>query len=491
MKIVLIRFMQRAGAKSNIPWHYSFFKDILTAHGHYVDILDNQVQNRSMEELVRYIVQEEYELVGTGGIGTVYNCLKEFCFLMKTAKPEIKIIVGGHITADHTFLINNVNIDIIIRGEGEVTLAKLVEAFEHQIDWKAIPGIAYRDGRSVVETKPEEPVLLDDLPDFNFENIDIDSYNTSVPNEWLVDARAKTLKNNGDKYLPVYLARGCPYHCFFCYRHMRGYRTYSFEKLDSLLSGLKTKGFSFFSFGDECITASKKNLKNICELSKKHEIYWMTSGRVDHITSEVLRMLKNHNCIGLQFGVESFDQDMLNVMNKGTSVEQNIKVMNLCYQYGLRTVLQLIIGSPGEDRNTILNTRKGMWQCFFMVDRIACAILNPYPGSPAYYYGLDKGQIKDKELLHREVDSKGKIVINFSKLSKTELYTWQRWLHLEAALSFRVKHRKLLLSRRFLHLWARFAKMYLSLVAEPLNFVLFNVYIAKGYYYWLRPTKRI
>ena len=138
-------------------------------------------------------------------------------------------------------------------------------------------------------------------------------------------------------------------------------------------------------------------------------------------------MLKKNNCIGLQFGVESFDQDMLNAMKKNTTIEQNIKVMNWCYQYGLHTVLQLVIGAPGEDRKTLYNTRKGMWNCYFKSDRIACAILNPYPGSPAYHFGIKHGYIKDKEFLHQEVAGKIKISCLISQNYRiVSLYAWQQ-----------------------------------------------------------------
>lgn len=117
MKIVLIRFNQRRGAATAIPWHLSFYKDILEKEGHSVDIIDNQIENLSIKELVNIVLENNYQLVGTGGIGTVYNPLKEFCHLLKSKKPEVTIVVGGQIVADYEFLKSNSYPDYLRRSK--------------------------------------------------------------------------------------------------------------------------------------------------------------------------------------------------------------------------------------------------------------------------------------------------------------------------------------------------------------------------------------
>jgi|TARA_B100000315_G_scaffold132736_1_gene122291 radical SAM superfamily enzyme YgiQ (UPF0313 family) len=491
MNIVLIRFGLRKGTKRSIPWHYSFYKDILTADGHSVDIVDNQIENHTIKELVDFVITNKYQLVGTGGIGTVYNSLKRFCSLLKKRNPYTQIVVGGQIVADYEFIFEKIPIDIAVLGEGEVTLKKIVDAIDNDIELSSISGIVFKNKNKLIRTRSEKLIHLDSLPDYNFKNINLQAYNTNVPENFIVNHKARRLKSKGNKYLNIFLARGCPHNCIFCYRHIKGYRTFGYERLEEILCRLKNKGFSFFSYGDECITANRNNLCNICELSIKYDLFWMTSGRINHVTEDIMNMLKKSNCIGLQFGVESFDQDMLDAMKKNTTCEQNIKVMNWCYQYGLHTVLQLVIGIPGEDRKTLYNTRKGMWKCYFKADRIACAILNPYPGSPAYYFGIKNGYIKDKEFLHQEVAGKTKIVVNFSKLSNRELYAWQQWIICEATLSFRIKHNRLSLNRNLFSRFAHFVIAYLKLFYEPLNFLMFNVYLFKGLTFWLKPLKKL
>ncbi len=493
MKLLLIRFAQRAGENTTIPWHFSFYKDILESQGHVVDIIDNQVENHPIGQLVDIVKTGKHELVGTGGMGSVYGPLKSFTSALKREKPDVWIVAGGQIVADYEFILRSCPVDILVLGEGEITLSKIVNALDNGQPWKNIPGIAFLKNGQTIRTKPERLIRLDDLPDFNFGNLDLHKYNTEVSDVFLVDERARDLKNRGHKHILLFIARGCPYRCFFCYRQLPGHRTFSRDRLEQIIRQFKRNHYSFFTFADECLSANEKYLHQICQLAKKYEFYWLTGGaRVDHVNPNLIRTLKEHNCVQLVYGVESFDQDMLAAMNKGTTPKQNIDALNWTYQHGISSVLQLILGPPGENRKTILNTRKGIWSCYSNVDRVAVAVLNPYPGSPAYQYAIDQGLITDKGLAHSEFGDKTKIVVNLSKLSRKELAAWRDWLVLEAHISYRVKNGHSLRDRSFLSRLKKFVRWsYVPLMREPKNFLLFTYYLLKGFQYWLKPSPKL
>ncbi|MBF0473664.1 MAG: hypothetical protein HQK93_08020, partial [Nitrospirae bacterium] len=92
MKLILIRCAERANNKSNIPWHYGFYKDILEPLGHSVDILDNILYNHSTSELVDIIIKNGYEMVGIGGFGSAYRYIKELTIELKKANNKIIIV---------------------------------------------------------------------------------------------------------------------------------------------------------------------------------------------------------------------------------------------------------------------------------------------------------------------------------------------------------------------------------------------------------------
>lgn len=490
MKILLVRFAQRQGISGCIPWHFYFYKRILEKDGHAVDIVDNQVRGLSIEELGHLMKSGGYQIVCTGGIGTVYSHLRDFCKLAKRLVPDVYIIVGGHIVADYEFILQHIPADILVLGEGEITLKKIVDAFSKGLNCRGVAGTAYLIDGSVVKEPPEQHIDLDQLPLYDPDDIPLELYNTSVPVTFLKDSKAKELVEQGDRFLSIYLARGCPYRCFFCYRHIPGYRTYSRGRLEQIFARLKECGFSFLSLGDECVTANKTNLRNICELAREYSVYWMTSGRADHVTDEMMSLLIEGNCVALQYGVESFDDGILRTMNKRSTAEQNIRALNMSYAYGIESVLQLVIGSPGESRKTLLNTRKGLWLSHLKNDKIACAVLNPYPGSPAYYYCIEHSYIQDRELVHEEFAGKGKIVVNMSDLSSRELKAWQQLLLFEAGVSYRIKNCTLLMNRSFLKRAASFLKRYLGLLFEPCAFLGFSYYLLMGMRYWFQHAPR-
>lgn len=492
MKIALIRFAQRERGQQIIPWHFGFYKDILSADGHSVTIFDNDIEREPIDALAQKIILEGYDLIATGGICTVYNDLKELCVTLKEKCPAIFIVVGGQIVADTDFILRALPIDVIVCGEGEITLKKIVDARITRSEWQKVPGIAYSDTttHTIHRNPAEEMVALDELPMLNLEHFDLDQYASQVTDDYLIDARARELQAKGSRALFVFLGRGCPYHCFFCYRQLPGYRMYSDEKIEELLLYILKYNVHFINIGDECLTADKNRLKTFAQLAKKYDIYWkIAGGRVDHVSDELLAFLRAHNCVTIQYGVESFDPDMLKAMNKRTTAGQNIAALNATYRHDINTTLQLIIGSPGENRKTVLNTRKGMWRSFFKHDKIACAVLSPYPGSDAYSYAVSKGFISDKESVHQQFAEKSKLVVNLSALSVRELEAWKYWLHVEAALSYRVKKGKLLLNRALVQKIKSFMLRYVLLAREPLHCILFSVYLCKGFTYWFSKEK--
>ncbi|MBF0473665.1 MAG: radical SAM protein, partial [Nitrospirae bacterium] len=395
------------------------------------------------------------------------------------------------ITADYEFLIRACPIDVIVNGEGEITLKKVIKCIEESGDLNSVPGIVFLQDDNIVKTGDEKLIKLDDLPALNINHFDLEKYDSEVPKHFLINDRTRQLQREGHKYIFILTARGCAYNCFFCFRQLKGWRRYSKDTIERLFKYLKENKYSFLSIFDEWLN-NEDHINNICELAKKYEIYWDGQGRVDEVTEEKMRYIKESNCYRFTFGIESFDATMLKNMKKMVKPEQNINALNICYKVGIHSLPPLIIGTPGENRKTIYNTRAGLWRCYLIPDRIAVAILNPYPGTAAYKYGLEKGYITDKEALHLELGRKNKLTINFSQLSNLELITWQHWLYFEAAINFRIKHKRLAINKKFYWKFCDFFRPYRALLKnEPLHFILFNLYLFLGIFFWFKPCKKI
>jgi len=87
------------------------------------------------------------------------------------------------------------NIDVIVFGEGEVTLPKIIECMESKSDLFTVPGIAYKKESEIIRTKPEtKKANLDDLPLINPDYLKLENYKHSVPYRCLVDEKALQYK---------------------------------------------------------------------------------------------------------------------------------------------------------------------------------------------------------------------------------------------------------------------------------------------------------
>jgi radical SAM superfamily enzyme YgiQ (UPF0313 family) len=155
-----------------------------------------------------------------------------------------------------------------------------------------------------------------------------------------------------------------------------------------MISNYGTKGVYFV--GDN-FTINKKETLELCGLLKKSkvDIEWVCDTRVDLVSKDLLRAMKDAGCRTVWFGVESGSPNILDRLNKGLTLEQALQTFRLCREEGLQTSASFVLGIPGEtirDMETTFKFAKKLdpdW-CQFNIF-IAC------PGSNLYDEVLEKG----------------------------------------------------------------------------------------------------
>jgi len=110
------------------------------------------------------------------------------------------------------------------------------------------------------------------------------------------------------------------------------------------------------------------------------------------VTKELLVKMKKAGCIALWLGVESGSQTTLDAMRKGITLQQTMKAFKWARETGLMTVASVILGFPGE-------TKESAWETIRLIERIqpddvGIYIATPYPGTPLYDYVRDNGMLK-------------------------------------------------------------------------------------------------
>lgn len=268
--------------------------------------------------------------------------------LIKDRNKEIHITIGGSV---FTKLIENVKkadglfsvVDSVVVFEGEHALLRLVEQVGGERDFAKVPNLIYRENNV---TRMNEPFFAEDLnrlPTPDFDGFPLGLYLSPA------------------SVLPVQTSRGCYYRkCAFCNLHLdhRNFRLRQPELILEDIHKLSQKyNTPYFFFTDESVPMNQ--LRKISQgiLKNQWDIKWMGGVRFESaLTGDVLGMLHASGCQKLVFGLESYNQRMLDLMKKGTKVDVVKKVLDECLQAGISFHLYIIIGFPTETENEALET---------------------------------------------------------------------------------------------------------------------------------------
>ena len=156
----------------------------------------------------------------------------------------------------------------------------------------------------------------------------------------------------------------------------------------------KTYGADQFTFYDDTFTVDQPKTAKICEeiRNRKLKIEWDCETRVDMVTKELLLKMRKAGCIAIWFGVESGSQRIIDAMEKGFSIAQATRAFKWAKEAGLLTVAGVILGFPGETKETAWETIKLVEK--INPDDVGYYIATPYPGTPMYDFVKENGWLK-------------------------------------------------------------------------------------------------
>jgi radical SAM superfamily enzyme YgiQ (UPF0313 family) len=237
----------------------------------------------------------------------------------------------------------------------------------------------------------------------------------------------------------ILTSRGCPHgKCIYCHNEWRNapYRADSPEKVISEVKFLKEKyKAGFLYYVEDNFFADKDRAIKICELLIKNElndIGWNGTARVDYVDSEVLKLAKRAGCKAVILGIESGSQRILDVLQKGTTVEQSQQAIEDIRRAELIPYSSFIIGSPTETMDDIEKTKSFIKRNKLPLPGIY--IFTPYPGSHAW------NMVKEQGLLPEKFDWKDftqeKLIVNLSKIPKERIES----LRAEMYLGYYLRH---------------------------------------------------
>lgn len=267
---------------------------------------------------------------------------------------SVTIVMGGaHVSIMWKQIMHHYSfVDICVLGEGEQTL---LEITQNKI-WNDINGIVWRDKGIVVKNRPRKYVEnLDCIPFPAWHLLSLNNY----------PARGDRVYNGVDLTkeirIPVIFSRGCVGHCNFCstWWIWKGQRNRTASNMVAELEMLKNKyGFVHYCFYDDAFSANMDEAKELCRtiINRKLKIVWCATTRADRVDEELLILMKKAGCYEIAYGVESASKRVLELMNKETSIEKVKESVLKTNQIGINSLIMLIIGNVGENKESINET---------------------------------------------------------------------------------------------------------------------------------------
>jgi anaerobic magnesium-protoporphyrin IX monomethyl ester cyclase len=316
------------------------------------------------------------------GISTMTHTLIDALLVAQEVKrfnPEVKVGLGGpHLDIFPQASATFPDIDFIVCGEGEFSLAALVQKWQAR-GTQAIPGVWER-GAPEHWSGPHFIEDLDRLP---------------VPDRSLTPwQKYYTVVSKHPPTTSIISSRGCPYQCIFC-RTAGGkaWRARSPAKVLEELEACVNLGIQEFFFFDENFTFDKQRALAICGLIKQRglNLHFDLRCRANHVDLEVLKALRGAGAQRIQYGLESGSPRILQTIKKGLSVEQAEQAVRQAKQAGLTTYASFMLGHPGETAGDLRLTLDLALR--LPLDFVDFSITMPYPCTELYALGKERGLI--------------------------------------------------------------------------------------------------
>ncbi len=402
------------------PLGPAYIAAVLKASGAEVTVACQDIFHYSNEELVdKYMRNESYDLIGVGFMAARFQeTILGLCEAINEYKKDAWLVLGGHGPSPiPEYMLNTTGADIIAMGDAEETMLELLNCkVNGGSGLSKIDGIAFNEEGVVVNKRRAPLRQLDTLPFPAWELFPIDKYASCVNFKGM---------REGSRVLAITTSRGCINRCNFCYRMEAGIRFRSMDKVMEEMKILYDRyGIRHFNMQDELFISSKKRLlefKAAIDMAGL-KITFNCDIRVDMFDSEIADCLKGCGCIFANLGLESSDQRVLDAMGKRTTVEQNVRAVNIANKAGLGLGMNFLWGNLGDTEASLVSNVQMTRELNMYYHLRTIRPVTPYPGCDLYYEAIRRGLLKGPEDFFDRFNNSDLLTVNFTDIPEKRFY---------------------------------------------------------------------
>jgi anaerobic magnesium-protoporphyrin IX monomethyl ester cyclase len=392
---------------------------VLDKKGHEIKIIDAPARSLSSDVVLRSITEFSPELVVIDTSTASIDSDLEFTQKIKDAVNTKVCLVGTHASACYNEILPKFSssVDFIARHEYDYTLPEIAENLHHPENLKDVLGICFMDANNDLILTEDRPYIqnLDELPfvsEAYKKYLDIHDYfyaHVSYPT------------------ISIFSSRGCPSKCFYCmYSQVmfgKKYRKRSPQNLYDECIYIKNNfpDVKEILIDDDNFAVDQENVKEFCRLmiNSKLQLKWVIQARVN-LSFETMDLMKKAGCKLVVVGFESGNQNILDNMHKGITLQQSLEFNKAAKKAHMRVHGCFMVGNPGETKETMEETLSFAKK--LRLDTVQFFPLMVYPGTEAYTWAKEHSYITascyrdwlDKDGMHN-------CVISTEKLSSNDL----------------------------------------------------------------------
>ncbi len=381
---IIIRDINRSGRKTRekMIWpqtSLAWMAAVMKEEGYSVDIIDCIALDMNWDEFKEKLEEINPRYIVGNLISTTLKNDMYMIFLAKTLNA-ITIGCGPHVTELYNETMTQYPIlDYSIRGEGEITLKKLINTIEEKGDLSKVKGIAYHKQGKIIATPDREFIEnLDDLPMPLHELLPLDKYNLPF----------------FGKYTFLIASRGCPFKCIFCRQIVMWKGKVRVRSAKSLFEETKyvlSLGVKNVMYQADTFTVDKKIVIDLCKMivEEKLNFKWAVNTHISFIDEEIVGWMKKAGCWMIAPGIETGDNEVLKKIKKQITRQDIIDKVKIIQKSGIQVWGYFVFGLPGHTWEKLMDDIKFAKQ--LKLDMANFAVAAPYPGTEFYKMAQEKG----------------------------------------------------------------------------------------------------
>lgn len=391
---------------------------VLKSAGHDCEVFVEPFEKAMLKAVQSYAP----DIAGFSVITGTHQIVLHKASLLKRLLPKTPVILGGPHPTYFPEIINEPAVDLVARGEAEISFPEVLNRMQNKKDYTNVQGIWVKKNGNVYRN--EVPALVEDLATLPF------------PDHRLYQKygfyRVQT-------EAPFVTIRGCPFHCSFCYNHLKA-RLYKnkgqyvrLRPVENIINEMEMcrefyPKMRSVVFHNDIIGIDKKWLEDFCQAySRRINLPWFTSIRADSIDEFVVAQLKKARCFCLSIGVETGNEYLRShILGKKISNQQYLKAAALVHGAGIKVRTSNMFFLPGENLEKAIETvdlnRK------MHADFAWAYTLQPYPNTDIHKYAVKNGYLS-ANFGPNDIDPLGLIKPLCRTKDMKKIFVVQRFFH--------------------------------------------------------------